>query len=85
MQSVVSSEAITPQRAAEVEHAWDDLEGLLEQVAICASSSYWEPRADRSAMLAELRAVCQATLLELYRLRSILESVDCPTRGPTVA
>jgi hypothetical protein len=85
MQSILSGEATTPQHPAGVEHAWERLEGLLEQVAMCASSSYSEPHAERSAMRAQLRAVCRATLLELHRLRSILASTDCPGHGPTAA
>lgn len=81
MHSVLSSDVAAHQAPAGVEHVWGRLEALLEQVAICASSSYSEHPTERNkATRAQLRGACQAALRELYHLRSMLAPMDCQRR-----
>ena len=78
MHDVLSDAVTPPQHPAGVTYVWGRLEDLLDQVVTCASSSYSEHPGERScAMRAQLRRVCQATLRELYQLRSMLTLANC--------
>lgn len=78
MYDVLSDAVTPPQHPTGMTYVWAKLEDLLDQVVTCASSSYSEHPAERScAIRAQLRGVCQATLRELYQLRSMLTVANC--------
>ena len=74
----VLSDPVTIPDGNGVEYVWAKLERLLDQVATCALYFYEEPvQAEKTyAMRARLRAVCQSTMMELHRMRSLLVPVS---------
>jgi hypothetical protein len=78
MHGVLSGAVASPKTSPGIERVWGRLEGLLDQVAICAVCSWEESShpADSYSMRVQLRATCQSTLTELDRLRALLVPVD---------
>lgn len=74
MHDVLCGAVATPGHVAKIEHVWDKLDDLFDQVAICALCSYEEScqPEKRYAVRVRLRVACQSTLMELHRLRSLL-------------
>lgn len=74
MHDVLCGAVAAPGQFTRIEYIWGELEGLFDQVAICASFSCGESlRPEISyARGARLRATCQSALMELHRLRPLL-------------
>jgi hypothetical protein len=61
-----------------VEYVWNGLENLLDQMVIFAVCSYEESRRPEDSYVVRIRlkAICQSTLVELHRLRTLLLSTS---------
>jgi hypothetical protein len=78
MHDVLCGAITAPGQFARIEYVWSKLEGLFDQVAICALCSYEEScqPEESYAVRVRLRAACQSTLIELHRLRSLLAPIS---------
>jgi hypothetical protein len=73
MDNALSDRSKITGRITVIEHVWDRVDDLLDQVIISASRSYADPCGERSCDIrAQLRDACQSTLIELDNLRALL-------------